>query len=89
MSFYSFFYLRILCVLLQIFLIYTCKLVDSKKLEKNRIKRFLKGKHNNQVWLVHKLGESFNTDNRYALNTNQLNLEDRYKTAKIVNITPK
>ena len=55
----------------------------------NRIKEVLEEKGIKQIWLADKLGKSYNMVNSYAQNRRQPSLEDLYRIAEILNISPK
>ncbi|GAA4270441.1 helix-turn-helix domain-containing protein [Hyunsoonleella aestuarii] len=55
----------------------------------NRIKEVLEEKGIKQTWLAEKLGKSYNMVNSYVQNRRQPSLEDLYKIAEILNISPK
>mgnify|MGYP001250067255 FL=1 len=52
----------------------------------NRIKEVLKDKGIKQIWLVEKLGKSYNMVNGYVQNRRQPSIEDLYKIAKILDV---
>lgn len=55
----------------------------------NRIKEVLKDKGISQTWLAKQTGKSYNTINEYARNVRQPSLEDLYRIAEILNISPR
>lgn len=55
----------------------------------NRIKEVLEEKGIKQIWLAEKLGKSYNMVNAYAQNRRQPSLEDLYRVAEILSISPK
>lgn len=55
----------------------------------NRIKEVLEEKGIKQVWLAEKLGKSYNIVNGYVQNRSQPSLEDLYRIADILNVSPK
>lgn len=55
----------------------------------NRIKEVLKEKGIKQTWLAEKLGKSFKIVNSYACNRSQPGLDQLYKIAEILDISPK
>ena len=55
----------------------------------NRIKEVLEEKGIKQKWLAEQLGKSYNMVNSYAQNRRQPSLEDLYRIAEILNISPK
>ena len=55
----------------------------------NRIKEVLKEKGISHAWLAKKLDKSYNTINEYASNVRQPSIEDLYRIAKILDLTPK
>ena len=54
----------------------------------NRIKEVLENKGIKQTWLAERLGKSYNMVNAYAQNRRQPSLEDLYKIAEILNVSP-
>lgn len=55
----------------------------------NRIKEVLQEKGIKQVWLSEKLEKSLNMVNEYCNNKRQPSLEDLYRIAEILNVSPK
>jgi transcriptional regulator with XRE-family HTH domain len=55
----------------------------------NRIKEVLEEKGIKQKWLAEQLGKSYNMVNSYSQNRRQPSLEDLYRIAEILNISPK
>ena len=55
----------------------------------NRIKEVLHEKGIKQVWLSEKLEKSLNMVNEYCNNKRQPSLEDLYRIAGILNVSPK
>lgn len=55
----------------------------------NRIKEVLETKGIKQIWLAEQLGKSYNMVNSYAQNRRQPSIEDLYKIAEILNVSPK
>ncbi len=55
----------------------------------NRIKEVLEEKGIKQTWLAEKLGKSYNMVNSYAQNRSQPSLNDLYKIAEILEVSPK
>jgi repressor LexA len=55
----------------------------------NCIKKVLEEKGIKQKWLAEQLGKSYNMVNSYVQNRRQPSLEDLYRIAEILNISPK
>lgn len=54
----------------------------------NRIKEVLTEKGIKQTWLAEKLGKSYNMVNSYCQNRRQPSVEDLFRIAELLNVTP-
>ena len=54
----------------------------------NRIKEVLTEKGIKQTWLAERLGKSYNMVNSYCQNRRQPSVEDLFRIAELLNVTP-
>ena len=54
----------------------------------NRIREVLTEKGIKQTWLAEKLGKSYNMVNSYCQNRRQPSVEDLFRIAELLNVTP-